>query len=267
MGIKITTNPALPLVDSPFKLRGEGGCLAIKASPTIIVPSSLSGLVAWYKADSLVLSNGATVTSWPDNSPNNNTLNSSGGTPTYNSADALLGGKPSVTYDGSDWNYKSYPTGLPVGSSAHTTYVVGYWDGTSGNHQMFAWGDNVYLGCRLGVGVGTLGIIFESAGMGSKPRTVSPNTPFIFSFPYAAGANYTAAKTYLNGVEETGEYPGAPGVPNIINPVTEITIGYPPTAGGERWTGAVAEVIVFNTTHNTETRLGVEEYLLRKYFA
>ena len=217
-----------------FKSSGSGGRFVSKNTGGTTInelnPTGMSDLVAWYKADSLALSNGATVTNWPDDSPSNNDLDNYGGTPVYNSSDPLLGGMPSVTYDGSDWNYRSNPTGLPVGAAAHTTYVVGYWDGTSGNHQMFAWGANAYAGCRLGVGQGALGIIFESQNMGSKPRTITANNSFIFSFPYSAGANYSSLTTYLDGVGESGEYPGFPGVPNIVNPVTEIAIGYPPTA-------------------------------------
>jgi hypothetical protein len=109
------------------------------------------------------------------------------------------------------------------------------------------------------------GMVFENGGIASAQRAVSANTPFIFSYPYVAGANTTAATTYLNGIVAVGEYPGGAGVPNISNPVAEIVIGRPATAPAERWTGAVAEVLVFNTTHDSNTRRGVETYLSNKY--
>lgn len=226
-------------------------------------PAGMSDLVAWYKASSLGLSNGATVTSWPDDSPNNNDLNAYESAPIYNAADALLNGMPSVTYDGNDSNYRSNPTGLPVGSSACTTYVVGYWSGAA-NGDMFTWGSNAYNGARMGAGYYG-GMVFENGGIATAQRAVSANTPFIFSYPYVAGANTTAAMTYLNGVVATGEYPGLSGVANISNPVAEIVIGRPATAPVERWTGAVAEVLVFNTTHSATTRAGIEKYLANKY--
>lgn len=247
-----------------MRLRGTGGNLRVRSSAAAADPSAMSDLVAWYKADSLALSNGATVTNWPDDSPNNNDLDTYESAPIYNSSDALLNGMPSVTYDGNDSNYKSNPTGLPVGSSACTTYVVGYWDGTSGGHDMFTWGSNAYNGARMGAGYYG-GMIFENGGIGTLQRSVSANSPFIFSYPYVAGANTTEAVTYLNGVSGTGEYPGAPGVANISNPVAEIVIGRPATAPAERWTGAVAEVLVFNTTHDSDTRRSVEAYLSSKY--
>lgn len=228
-------------------------------------PTGMADLVAWYKADSLSLSNGATVTSWPDDSPNNNDLNTYESAPIYNASDALLNGMPSVTYDGNDSNYRSNPTGLPVGSSACTTYVVGYWSGAA-NGDMFTWGSNAYNGARMGVGYYG-GMVFENGGIATAQRAVSANTPFIISYPYVAGANTTAAMTYLNGVVATGEYSGLSGVANISNPVAEIVIGRPATAPVERWTGAVAEVLVFNTTHDAITRGRIEKYLSNKYGA
>ena len=170
---------------------------------------------------------------------------------------------PSVTYDGNDSNYKSNPTGLPVGSAASTFYVVAYRDSTSGCHGLFGWGANAYNGSRISSGQCDGMLQAESQGMGSPTVSISANVPFIFSFPYAAGSNYSAVSTYLNGVLVTGA--SYNGVPNVINPVSEISIGRPPTVAIERWTGAVAEVITFNTTHNDTTRQGVEAYLAAKY--
>ena len=250
-----------------FKIKGSGGGFVGKGSGLPVLPlnpSNRSDLVAWYKADSLGLSNGATVTSWPDDSPNNNDLNSYESAPIYNSSDALLNGMPTVTYDGNDSNYRSNPTGLPVGSSACTTYVVGYWSGASSTADMFTWGSNAYTGARMGAGYYS-GMIFENGGIGTLARSVSANQPFIFSYPYVAGANVTDAVSYLNGVSAAGSNMGQSGVPNISNPVAEIVIGRPATAPVERWTGAVAEVIVFNTTHSASTRAGIEKYLSNKY--
>jgi len=250
-----------------FKSSGFGGGFVSKGNGLPISPLNPSGrsdLVAWYKADSLVLSNGSTVTSWPDDSPNNNDLNSYESAPIYNSSDAILGGMPSVTYDGNDSNYRSNPTGLPVGSSACTTYVVGYWSGASSTADMFTWGSNAYTGARMGAGYYS-GMIFENGGIGTLARSVWANQPFIFSYPYVAGANVTDAVSYLNGVSAAGSNMGQSGVPNISNPVAEIAIGRPATAPAERWTGAVAEVLVFNTTHDAVTRESIEKYLSNKY--
>jgi len=254
----------------------SAGGLRVKQAPpepAPFDPSALPGLVAWFRADTsafIVFDNGATVETWPDDSSNNNDLNSYEGAPTYNASDALLNNKPSVTYNGSASNYRSNPTGLPTGSSACTTYVVGYWDGTAGNHAAFGWGANAYTGSRMshgggsGSGLPTPGFLsFESQGMVSTLRTISINTPYVFFFPYTAGASYAASTTYLNGIGATGAF--TDGTPNIINPVSEITIGRPATAATERWTGAIAEVLVYNVTHGPEEYDAVQNYLGTKY--
>jgi hypothetical protein len=58
-----------------------------------------NGLAAWFKADSIGLANGATVTSWSDSSPGNNagTATKLGGSPTYNTGTAASGNEPYVT--------------------------------------------------------------------------------------------------------------------------------------------------------------------------
>lgn len=249
-----------------FTITGEGGGLRLKITPQIsISPDSLPGLVAWFKADSITgVVDGGSVTNWTDNSPNSNNLNTTSGTaPTYVLSNTSFNNKPTVRINNDGAIYRSNPTGLPVGSQAMTTYVVGVWNGTSGNHSMFTWGANSYPGNRWGVGSdGSSGILFESQGISSTLRSFVADVPFIFSLPYTAGAAYTSVTTYLNGVGVTG---GSAATPNVIDPVQEIAIGRPATAGVEYWAGDVAEVIVYNTTHDAATRQAVEQYLDQKY--
>lgn len=63
-------------------------------------PSDLSGLLGWYKADSLALSDGAAVSAWTDSSgAGHNLAQATGGSqPTYHTAQ--LNGLPAVTFDG-----------------------------------------------------------------------------------------------------------------------------------------------------------------------
>ena len=62
----------------------------------------LSNLVAWWKADSLVLSDGDAVASWSDSSGNGHTATQSTGAnkPTYKASS--LNGKPTVYFDNND---------------------------------------------------------------------------------------------------------------------------------------------------------------------
>lgn len=75
-----------------------GSASATSAGATIFTPSGVSGLQVWYKADTLVLANGAAVPSWSDSSGNNNTATQADATrqPTYQTNQTPNGTKPIV---------------------------------------------------------------------------------------------------------------------------------------------------------------------------
>lgn len=250
-----------------LKLKGSGvGGLKLRSAALDL--ANMTDLVAWYKADSLGLSNGSTVTSWPDDSTNNNDLNSYDGTPVYNASDALLGGMPSVTYNGDDGNYKSSPTGLPAGSSAHTVYVVGYWDGSSGTWVSFGWGSNTAGDARALVVLEPSGLTFNCGGATSQ-TSIAANSPFIFSHAYVAGQDFTNTTNnshYVNGTKYSGTLVN--GTPNLPASPAQISVGKHPDVPANvdyPWRGGLAEVLVFNTTHNEVTRGRIEKYLANKY--
>jgi hypothetical protein len=280
-----------------FNAGGGGGGGPV--SP--IVPDTLSGLVAWFKADSLSLGDGAAVTYWQDDSPNNNHLDQwdTGGlgyvgdniyqlAPKYNSADPLLNNMPSVSYGNAQTlrgggvsynanvcNYKTNPTGLPTGDQPSTMYVVGYWDGMfrvdgydqTWNRGLFGWGNNSGPGKRLGVNMLQGGLFADCWGGATTLRPMSHEAPFIFSFPYSSGG-FASKSSYLNGKSMSGNYQGtATGSPDIPASSIELAIGRIPTvaASQHRWTGAISEVILFNEAHDAATRRGIEKYLSDKY--
>jgi hypothetical protein len=252
-----------------FNFKGSGGGLRTKIAPVLgIAPDTLSGLVAWFKADAITgIADGDPMTSWTDSSTSANNLTSYEGTPTYDASNSYLNNQPAVIFDGADSLYLSSPSNMPYGSQATTIYLIGYWDGYVGGQAMFSWGANTGEGSRWGAGSdGTSGIHFEIAGKATKFRAISANTGFILVNPYTAGSALSSVTTYLNGVGLTGELsPPGDGTPNITNPVAELAVGRPATAAGERWRGAIAEVIVYNTTHGPATRIGVQKYLSDKY--
>lgn len=232
-------------------------------------PTSISGLVAWYKADSLSLSNLATVTTWNDSSGAGNHLSSYSGTPQYLASDAVLGNNPGVYYDANSANYTSSASSMPAGSSASTTYIVGYYiNASSGLRYMFSWGD-WNSGNDLSVQGGTDGIRFSSAvytsGMATTQRSHSVSTPFLYFLPYAAGSDISSSTTYLNGVSNTG---GSSGVPNLGG--NNISMGTAAGRGNIPWTvsslaGVISEVLVYNTAHSVAEYSAVQTYLSAKY--
>src|SRR5690349_14628207 len=85
-------------------------------------PNTISGLVAWLKADALSLSNGDAVASWTDSSGNSNTPTQStaANKPTYKTS--ILNGKAIVRFDGGD--RLAFPTEGNFDLTTPTIFVV-----------------------------------------------------------------------------------------------------------------------------------------------
>lgn len=147
-------------------------------------PADAPGLRVWYKADSLALSHGDPVSSWPDSSGNGKTLvrtdgfaasitlssaPNTGGDPSKYAYD-LFGGKPAVYFVSVYYGImKVINAGLPTGSQARTVYVVAQTraDGASNGYQMLlAWGDTSAAMKRFS--------IFRSGTGGSGEALVGP---------------------------------------------------------------------------------------------
>lgn len=264
----------MPIKNFVGVVRGTGGTIGLGAKVDRdggpFAPNSLPGLVAWYDASAITgLVDDAAVTSWPDSTGAGNVLNEWQGPPRYVLADALLGGAPSVRFDGSASIRRSSPTGLPVAAQASTTYIVGYIAG-SGNRTMFGWGDNTVGRLQVSAGGDNVGTFVCAPGaIGATAGVLFVNNvPFIYTFPYVAGAAFGSSTTYFNGTLYSGAFSPAYSAPvmHIVNPVAEFAIGRPCTfPGGERWNGAVAEIIVYNVTHTATERNQVTSYLSSKY--
>ncbi len=86
-------------------------------------PASFSGLLAWWKADSLSLSNNDPVSSWTDSSGNGKTATGSSITrPLYKTS--IFGSMPAVVFDGSDDEMSFSNTSLTT-EGAYTIIWVG----------------------------------------------------------------------------------------------------------------------------------------------
>jgi hypothetical protein len=235
-------------------------------------PASIGGLAAWYKADSLTLMNGATVTSLVDSSGAGNDMTSYSGTPTYNASDAQFGGKPSISFNAGSYLYKDYAAELPEGNGSFTIYVVGY---VSSQHLFGIGGNSNYGGNRVSFagGGGSYGVDYGSA-TGAGPVAGSTTSPVILSISKVSGADTTSVSLYCNNVLGTpgGQAGYALTLPSQnggfgISPA-HTTIGTLPGAPtySPAWgTGKFAEALVYNTQHDNTARLQVTQYLATKY--
>lgn len=98
---------------------GDGGGESGGASP------SMNNLVAWYKTDTLALSDGAAVSSWPDSSANGNTLTQGTGSkqPTFKTG--VLQSRNAVRFSSTNDTclIDTTPTGF-AGGTGLTIYAV-----------------------------------------------------------------------------------------------------------------------------------------------
>lgn len=96
------------------------GARAAAASSGPVLPYT-SGLQLWFKADSIVASDGDAVTTWADSSGNGYDVSQSvaGEKPTYKTG--ILNGKPVVRFDGGDLLYRATTA---LGLRTHTMFAV-----------------------------------------------------------------------------------------------------------------------------------------------
>ena len=84
--------------------QGGKGTLQLEAI-NVFSPSSLPNLVAWYKADSLALSDGAAVASWADSSGSGNTVTQATGSKQPTFKVAIRNGLPVVRFTAASAQY------------------------------------------------------------------------------------------------------------------------------------------------------------------
>lgn len=85
------------------------------------LPSNYANLAAWWKADSLALTDGTAVASWTDSSTNSNTLTASGTQrPTYKTA--IYNGQPTVRFNGST-NLMAFTNQINFGTNGDFTII------------------------------------------------------------------------------------------------------------------------------------------------
>ena len=224
-------------------------------------PISLGGLKAWYKADALVgINNGDPVTLWPDSSGlgfNASLLGGYGPSPTYVASDSLLNNKPSVYLDGT----AAFSCNSITSMSSFTLYSVNWQTG---------YGEVACLQDGAGGRFGFLpyfdGNIYANAVYSNGARTPwYSSTPMILSYPYQVGSTIGTNLFYYNGSNATVTQLGTG---ETLGAMTAIMLGgryYGGYNAELKMTGNIAEVLVFDNTHDNTTRGLVESYLAEKY--
>jgi hypothetical protein len=105
--------------------------------------------------------------------------------------------------------------------------------------------------------------------------TITRNVPFIISHSYVGGSEIESNDIRLNNSVPTytvpkGAYPGGGGNQTLdtwtTSGTTEFYVGAPTQIGfAYRFSGAIAEILLFNEAHDAATQAGVNQYLANKY--
>ena len=217
-----------------------GSVTSSNATLTVIAGLPVTnGLVARYDAQKITgLTDGATITNWPDSSGNGNTATNAGGTPVYVA--------------------QGY-NGLPVvrfTADGNSTFTM-----KTGRTDI----RTVFWVCKEPVA--GLHFLLGDSGSYNFHRGLSGNTIWDGSF---ASANIRNGTTRLNGTNVNGTTT-APGTNwNIVDVVTtgNVTAGrisYDRGNGGRSWAGDIAEILIYNTALSSNDVVFTERYLNIKW--
>lgn len=221
----------------------------------LTVPSAVSNLRGWYRADYISTSqpaDGAAVAAWADLSGNAFDLSASGSAqPTFRRN--WLNGLPMVEFDGVD-DYIGR-TSDPFGTSSQV-YIAAIWR-VAGRSAMGAFPDK--HGFR---NTNTFWRQASGAGL-TVTNTVTPplNQPVIIGHRFDGGA---AGRIQTNG-RQTGQNSTA----SSVGSSTAFGFGGDNGSGGPPpnvfFSGWVGEVVIYNRELTPLERAGVQEYLATKW--
>jgi hypothetical protein len=218
--------------------------------PVAFVPTDLDNLWLWFDATELALSNGATVSSWPDLSGAGRNLTATG-TPTYAAA-GLGTGHPSVSFPGSA---RLDTAAFAALSGPLTMFLVAQADDLAAT-QTITDGEDTSASGRLGIfklGTDTWSISRNTSLNGTVGAAV--HTPVLLRAAYGV-AGSTSLR--VDGVEVI-----APGNAGSASPV-KLRIGAN-FSGANFFTGDIGEILLYSRTLDAGEITQVEDYLTAKW--
>lgn len=209
--------------------------------PVVGIPSDLTGLTLWLKADALGLSNNDPVASWTDSSGNANhaTQGTAGSRPVFKTG--ILNGLPVVRFDAAD---DALTTPLVV-ASPFSIFVVYDRAPDSGNRRAINGSNNYLIGPRSG-------------------NHQLYNGAFIVG-PAVVDDTFVYAAALTDGGGTTFRVDGSV-IGTNANTLGPGTLGL--AAGGaniELLNGDIAEVIVYDHLLDGGDTAFVENYITTKY--
>jgi hypothetical protein len=234
------------------------------------IPLQISGLLMWYKADSLGLNDGDSIATWADSGTRgaNATQTIAGSKPIYKTN--IINGKPVVRFDGTD-DYLNITSASFTGS---TIFVVG---NPSGSASSISWPPIVmksgsladYQGNGMLYGVATdlsVGVIecFWNGGEYTNPPATSLTSPTLVTIYNEATGSNTNQSVRKNG-DSLINLSNVSIAPSLNPTAGAIGARMQPNVGAPYLKGDIAELIVYGGYVGDTDRNRIEAYLNGKY--
>lgn len=211
-------------------------------SPSAANPNTISNLAAWYKADSLVLSNGDPISTWADSGTNSRDVTQTGtARPTYRTN--VINSLPVVRFDGVD-DYLALAQSFISGDNWTIIAVSKSSSGTGPVASNDAPGQRGWVFFR-----GISGGNFETGGVGGTNYTASSG----FDIITVKGG----IEIYTNGIFNSSS------TRSIPSNSAAFEIGH--RGFGDLFNGDIAELIIYSKKLSLLERAKVETYLSAKY--
>jgi hypothetical protein len=225
---------------------------------------SQSNLPLWLRADFGTIVGSGLLTRWADISQNENDATTS--SPNQPSLiNEAINDLPAVSFTpGASGNFLSIPSAVSDFSSGASIFIVAKPKALTSGSQILSLGSSGSLANAVTVSINSSGqptlSVYDSSG---TPTTVSASTAFSTAafHLYEFVQSGSTATVYMDGIQ-VGQNAAMNSLPT--GSMTGSYIGQS-VAGGDYFTGDLAEVMVYNTSLSQSSRSAVEAFLLHKY--
>lgn len=236
------------------------------------------GMNLWLRSDVGLNSSGSNVTSWADMSGSNNHASQavSANQPTV--VTNVINSLPAVNFNGAT-QFMQFGSGFSDYSAGASIFVVTKPQSVFVNSKILSFSPSDGVG-RFHFGVSStvdkalqFSVTPPAPGMletlTSSSRAINPRTFQMLGLVEKVIANLGYATLYSNGnavgtlpVSDFQSFPRFSTIPNVLRTLNYLGQNY---AGGDRYQGQIAEVLMYNRNLTPVEQSAVESYLLNRY--
>jgi len=268
-----------------IKFSGTGGGIRMTSSGGGGGPAdpSLTNLTAWYRADDIGLSNGASVTGWVDRQGPSDFSRVIYGSATYNSSNSDFNNQPTINFDSGNLDTEtneSFNLGPRLAGNTIIMVVKPFYEGGSGNEFLwvagaYPYGDNrgYHLYARNYGGALTSAIQMSGYnGAGTIVKSVEPNKTLIVYLSYEYGTNTSANTLQIFGASSTFVPEWSWGGASLMSGGGDTNVGVMPIdtpfwfqrLGYNSGTNT-AEMLFYNAVQGAQEKTDTIAYLASRY--